>query len=370
MSETLTLELDDFQDEYWRRGWTDGLPVVAPTEPLVRAMLEAGGLEPDELLGAVPARGKVVSAHTAAVNAVMAGCLPEYFPVVLAATGAALDPAMNIHSISSSTGGSALCVIVSGPVTKQIEMNATRNVLGGGNRANSTIGRALRLMLVNALGSRVGEMDGSVLGTPAKFSLCLAEDDPPAPWTPLRVDLGYAVTDSTVTVASTEAPRVVSNHLARSGEEVARSLVTAIRNPATFSTGKSAQAIIVVGPQHADILRADGWTKDDLRAFLVENTRITLDELAEAGLRADTAASGVQVPQVPGVDGRLATIRSAADAHILTAGGTGAGVSAYFSTWPTVHTVAVTRPVHAPDSSPLTCTDDVCAVPSFLLEEK
>ena len=147
--------------------------------------------DPDTLIGFLPARGRGVTMEKAAINAVMAGCRPEYFPVVVAALEAMFDEAFNLHTVLTSTGGAALCAIVSGPIAQEIGMNARHNALGQGNRANATIGRALRLVAMNVLDSKPGESDASSFGHPGKFTLCFAEDPPPAPWEPLRVELGY-----------------------------------------------------------------------------------------------------------------------------------------------------------------------------------
>ena len=183
MAEVLELEEADVQDAFFARGWTDELPIVPPTEARVAAMLEAGGVdEPDTLIGYLAVRKRGVTLEQAATNAVMAGCLPEHFPIVVAALEAMFDPAFNLHTVLSSTGGAALCLVVSGPLAAEVGMNARHNCLGHGNRANLSIGRALRLTSINALGSVVGESDASSFGHPGKVTMCFAEDPPPAPW--------------------------------------------------------------------------------------------------------------------------------------------------------------------------------------------
>src|SRR3954447_17225121 len=156
----LDLDALETQEEFFARGWTDGLPVVAPTPERVRAMLDVALTEdPDTLIGYLPARGRGVTLEKAAINAVMAGCRPEFFPVVVAVLEAMFDEAFNLHTVLTSTGGAALCAIVSGPLAAEIGMNARHNALGQGNRANATIGRALRLVAMNVLDSRPGESD-------------------------------------------------------------------------------------------------------------------------------------------------------------------------------------------------------------------
>ena len=249
MTEVLTFEEHDVQEEFFARGWTDGLPIVAPTPERVQAMVDlVGG---DALIGYLAARGRGVTIEQAAINAVMAGCRPEYFPVVVAALEAMFDPAFNLHTVLTSTGGAALCVIVSGPIADEIGMNARHNVLGPGNRANATIGRALRLVAMNVLGSKPGESDASSFGHPGKLTLCFAEDPPPAPWEPLRVELGYDEADTTVTLVPTEGPLQLAQQLTDSAEDVLRSFGRSIGHPTWFSTGKGGHGALVLGPEHA-----------------------------------------------------------------------------------------------------------------------
>src|SRR6056297_3889780 len=183
MQETLDLPESDVQEHFFESGWTDGLPIVPPTPDRVLETMLAGGVgDPDEVVGVVPQRGVTVTAELAAINAVMAGCEPRSFPIVLAALGAMLDPAFNPNTACTSTGGAALCVIVSGPMADEVGMNGGLNALAPGNRANATIGRSLRLVASNVLGAKSGGLDGSSLGNPGKYTLCFAEDPPPAPW--------------------------------------------------------------------------------------------------------------------------------------------------------------------------------------------
>src|SRR3954451_16498908 len=199
MAERVVMEELDLQEEFFARGWTDGLPIVAPTPDRVQAMLDLVlADDPDTLIGFLPARGRGVTLEKAAINAVMAGCRPLYFPVVVAALEAMFDAAFNLHTVLTSTGGAALCAVVSGPIAQEIGMNARHYVLGPGNRANATIGRALRLGGMNVLGSKPGESDASSFGHPGKYTLCFAEDAPPVPWLGLREQLGYAGDDTTV----------------------------------------------------------------------------------------------------------------------------------------------------------------------------
>ncbi|MDE0652933.1 MAG: hypothetical protein OXI26_04735 [bacterium] len=349
MAESLnTVDLDDAEllEEFHRRGWTDGLPVVPPTPERVEALLGHAGLAADDVLGGIEARGRSLSAQQAAANATMAGCAPEHFPLAVAALCAMLDPAFNAHTVMTSTGGAAFCLLVSGPVTAELQMATRHNALGPGNRANAAVGRTLRLVARNVFGARTGEMDASSIGHPGKFTLCLAEDEPPAPWEPLRMELGYGIEDSTVTILGTEGPRQVANHLNPSPEGVLTTMAAAMRCPATYPVGKGHQAVVVLGPEHTAALIEAGWTRRRVREFLADASRVTPAEIEAAGVFLEV---GTQHDMTPGPDGRLPTVRSADDVFLVTAGGYGAGWSAYIPVWaPTLHSVAVTRRVPAP----------------------
>jgi hypothetical protein len=362
MTEVLSFDDHEVQEEFFARGWTDGLPIAAPTPERVQSLLDmvdAG--EGDTLIGYVSARGRGVTLEQAAINAVMAGCRPEYFPVVVAALEAMFDPAFNLHTVLTSTGGAALCVVVSGPIAAEIGMNARHSALGPGNRANATIGRALRLVAMNVLGSKPGESDASSFGHPGKYTLCFAEDAPPAPWAPLRVELGYDESDTTVTLVPTEGPHQLAQQLTDSADDILRSFGRSIRHPAWFSTGKGGHGILILGPEHAQFCIAAGLSRADVRERIYEAARVPADELVAAGVHLERNA---QHDMTPAADGTLASLRSPDDVLLVTAGGEGAGWSAWLPAWaPVRHAYRATRRVR-PAGEPLPeCGPDGCLVP-------
>ena len=358
---TVTVDEADAIEFAYEQGWTDGLPVVPPTPDRVQAMLDAAGLDAADVLGSVPARRKVLSAGVAATNAVMAGCRPEYFQVVVTALEAVLDPAFNVNTAATSTGGAAICVIVSGPLTDEIGMNGGLNALGSGNRANATIGRAVRLTVANALGAKSGQLDASSVGHPGKFTLCFAEKPPAAPWAPLRVERGYSPEDTTVTIMATEGPRQVANQLNESPEGVLLSFAAAMKNPSTFIVGKGGQGIVVLGHEHALAVHQAGWDKPRIRDFLAEHSRVTPAELEGGGIVLET---GAQHDMTPGADGRLPTVAGPDDIVLVTAGGPGAGWSAYLPAWaPVMHSRSITKRVRPVGEALPDCGPDDCEVP-------
>ncbi|RNL62452.1 hypothetical protein EFK50_11815 [Nocardioides marmoriginsengisoli] len=366
MRTTMTIAADDLQSHFYDQGWTDGLPIVAPTAAAVEAMLAGGGVAADEVLGAIPAHGVTMDAEHAATAAVMAGCVPEYFPIVLAAVGATLDPLFNLQVACTSTGGPALCTIVSGPLAAELAMNAEHNALASGNRANATIGRAVRFAAVNLLRTQVDGTDGSSIGNPGKYTFCFAER-PVTGWSSLREDLGYAEEDTTVTVAPTTGPIQVGNHLTAEPDAIAASLAAAMRMPSLFTTGKGgAQFVIALGVEHEAAFRDNGWTRADLRARLREGSRIRVDELRAAGIVIE---EGTHHDMSADADGYLRTVAADADIHVVSAGGAGAGWSAVIPSWaPRQHAQIATRRVRVKGEELPDCGPDSCAIDPTAME--
>jgi hypothetical protein len=362
LDDTLVVESDRVQEDFFARGWTDGLPVVAPTPRLVEAMLDQiDGADPELMIGYLPVRQRGVTLEKAAVNAVMAGCKAEYFPIVVAAIEALFDQDYNLHAILASTGGSALCVIVSGPMADEIGMNARHNLLGPGNRANATIGRALRLVAMNLLGASPGVSDASSFGHQGKYTFCFAEDPPPEPWLSLRVGLGYDAADTTVTVVPSGAPWLIAQQLTQDADAVLRTFASVMRTPSQFISGKAGQGVVLIGPEHAGFCLEAGMSQADVREFLFRESRITPAELLAAGVETERG-SGFAIE--PDAEGKLPSMASPDHILLVTAGGEGAG----WSTWipnnvPVASAHAVSRRVR-PAGEPLPeCGPDGCLVP-------
>lgn len=362
MSALLELEESDVQEEFFERGWTDGLPIVPPTPERVDAMLAAGGVDdPETLIGFLAERGRGVTLGQAATNAVMAGCLPEFFPIVVAAIEAMFDPAFNANTVLTSTGGAALCLIVAGPLAQEVGMNGRHNCLGHGNRANLTIGRALRLVATNALGSVPGVSDASSFGHPGKVTQCFAEDPPPAPWKPLSVRLGYSESDTIVTVLGAEGPHQLAQQLTQDPDDVLRSFAASIRHPAWFSTGKGGHGVLVLGPEHAGFCIRAGMTQDEVCRRVYEAARIDATTLQAEGVGLE---QGSQHEMTPASDGKIDTLLSPESVLLVTAGGEGAGWSAWIPAWaPSRHSQRASRRVRPTGEALPDCGPDGCIVP-------
>lgn len=261
---------EDEMEALFARGWTDGLPVVPPTPGRVLAMLEGTRRDPQEVVAVVPPDLVPCTVEKVAINAVLAGCRPEYLPVVLAAVEAACTDAFNMHGLLATTMPVGPVLIVNGPIRRAIGMNAGINVFGQGCRANLTIGRALQLVVRNVGGGRPGEVDRATFGSPAKIAFCFAEDEEGSPWTPLSADFGVPPGRSTVTLFPGEAPRSVVDQLARDPESLARSLAACLRTVHHPKLPLAFDAVLAVSPEHARVFREAGWDKARLVARLHE----------------------------------------------------------------------------------------------------
>jgi hypothetical protein len=257
-------------EDYFERGWTDGLPIVPPTPESVERFLDFAGLAPDLVLGAVPTRDVVVTAEHAAINAVMAGCRPEYFPTVVAAVRAHLHEKANCHSTTGTLSGASQLVVVNGPVRGEIGIESRGGCFGPGFRANATIGRALRLVIRNVCRAVPGVFDRASLSTPFRYSFCFGEDEEAKIWTPLHVERGLAPERSAVTVHSTMIVCEVMDYTSRTPETICDGWLAEILRRGIFADRFVGEAniLIVVSSEHQRYFAKSGWSKADVRRHL------------------------------------------------------------------------------------------------------
>ncbi len=265
-------EYDDPAEVCFERGWTDGLPVTPPTDERVLRMLKGTTRKATEVVGRMPPYLAECTVEKIAINAVMAGCKPEYMPVLLAAVDAALDPLFTLHGVLATTYFSGPVIIVNGPVAGRIGMNSGINALGQGNRANATIGRALNLIVRNVGGGRPGEADRATLGAPSKYTLCFAEDESDPTWEPLSVARGYAPGTSTVTLFQGHGPEAFVDQKSRTPEGLTRSLASSLVKIGHPRLVQSARAVVVLSPEHYAIYREAGWGRKRIERSLYEAT--------------------------------------------------------------------------------------------------
>lgn len=284
--ETVRLKdsLDTINRNFYRRGWTDGLPIIPPTRQRVREMLRYTDREPDERVGAIPPKNGEATLEKLAVNAVMAGCQAPYFPLVVASVEALLAEEFNLYGIQTTTHVAAPLILVNGPMAVELDINSGYNVFGQGWMANATIGRAVRLALVNIGGATPGVLDRATLGHPGKYTYCIAENEEANPWEPLHVELGYPPETSTVTVIGAEAPHNINDHVSTRAEGILTTAAFTMCGMGTNSTYLMTEAMLVLGPEHTDIIAAQGWGKEEIRRFIFETARHPKGRLKKGGM--------------------------------------------------------------------------------------
>jgi hypothetical protein len=271
------VELGESEDEIeamYERGWSDGLPLVPPTPERVARMLTGTTRDPADVVATVPPDLVECTVEKVAINAVLAGCRPEYLPVVLAAVEAACTDEFNIHGVLATTMPVTPVVVVNGTVARAIGMNSRGNALGQGNRANATIGRALQLVIRNVGGGRPGGVDRATQGQPGKYTFCFAEDEAGSPWEPLHVSRGLAADESAVTLFTGEGPRGIVDQLSRTPESLAGSFAACLRTVAHPKVMVGIDAMLVVSPEHARVFAEAGWDRARLLTELHDRLQV------------------------------------------------------------------------------------------------
>ena len=324
------IEVDDENDPIevaYERGWTDGLPIVPPTDLRIARMLSGTNRKPEEVIGLIPPNLPECTVEKVAINAVMAGCRPEYMPVVLAVVEAALKPEFSMHGLLATLGFAGPVVIANGPVTKRIGMNSKGNALGQGNRANASIGRTLQLLIRNVGGGIPQEVDRSILGNPGKYTFCFAEDEDDPDWTPLNVARGAVPGTSAVTLFHGDGVQGCVAWHSRTPEQVSRSLAMSLLAVCHPKSCQWSHAVLVLCPDHYDIYKQSGWKRNDIEAALWEALKRPGSELIRG---AQGVLEGIDPARMDETldkfnEGGLLVVR---------AGGKGAGQSAIIGGWP------------------------------------
>jgi hypothetical protein len=259
------------------RGWIDGLPFVPPNEERVAKMLAYTDRDSKEVVALLPPRWGEATVEKIAVNAVMAGCLPQYFPVVMTAISAMAEEAFNLYAVQATTHPCSPLILANGPLAKELNINRRYNALGQGWRANATIGRAVRLTLLNIGGGEPGVLDRATLGHPGKYSYCLAENEAESPWMPLHVEKGFSKEDSTVTVFGAEAPHNINDHRSTTARDILKMIVHTIAIPGCNNAITGGEFLLLLGPEHAATIAGDGFSKEEVKKFLFEEARVPVE---------------------------------------------------------------------------------------------
>lgn len=269
---------EDLAELCYEQGWSDGLPVVPPTESKVKSILEYLGRDPQEEIGEIPPRNGIATLEKIAINSVMAGCLPEYVPVVIAAVQAMLEEEFLLSGVEATTHACVPLTIVSGPIVKELNFNSKTAVFGAGSRANATVGRAIRLILWNIGGVRPGETDKATFAHPGRYSYCIAEDEDANPWEPLHVERGLSAETSAVSVFACDAPVCIYG-VSATGRGTLKWIADTMVSPAFANFFRMGQMLVVIGPRHVRFIAEEGWSKRDVKEFLFENARHRLSDV-------------------------------------------------------------------------------------------
>lgn len=349
-------KISEFFDLYYEKGWTDGLPVYPPTERAVQAMLRFTDRKPGDIVAVLPPRNGAATVEKIAINAVMAGCRPEYLPVLITAVEAVAQPEYNLYGRQTTTHPGAHLMIINGPIRKELDVNCRHNVFGQGWRANATMGRALRLILINVGGNEPGVTDMATHGHPGKYSYCMGEDEEGSPWRPFHVERGLAPESSAVTLLCAEAPHNINDQVSKTPEmylESAASTMATLGGNGLYRSGLRGEQALVMTSESAHWIAEFGWSKDDVKAFLFEHARKPVRELRNRGGWGksplpgfiDTRDDDAMVPIVARPENILVLVAGGYQRHmnaLLTAG----------------YSSSVTRPITLKDGTPLRSTRD------------
>ena len=349
----------DLVEWYFAQGWTDGLPVVPPSPEKVAAMVAALGGEPDLVECKIPPRYGSLTREVLAINLVMAGCLPEYAPVVRAALLALATPAFNLNGVQATTHMAAPLLVVNGPVAGEIGMNGGVNAFGSGNRANATIGRAIRLVLLNVGGGWPGDLDKSTLGHPGKYTYAVCENEAESPWAPYHVEHGFAAEQSSVFVIAAEPPHSVTNHVADDPEGILDSICSATSTIANNNAVSSGHCAVVIGPEHARTIAGKGWTRHDVKSYLHMNSGNLFRALV-----FDHRYGRVYNRNLPrwykrDLASRIPIVPSPEHIHLFVIGGAAGRFSAFIPGWGHMSS-PVLRGIDGGSSDGPVCVDGTC----------
>lgn len=307
-------DAEKVSNEFYIKNQTDGLPIIPPTRSRVDKFLKYSDLKPEEIIAILPPKRGKTTLEKVAINAVMAGCLSNFMPVVQHAVKAVSQEKFNLPGINATTHPISICAIVNGPVSTELAINSGAGCLGPGNIANATIGRALRLSMINIAGAVPGIGDHATMGSPAKYSFCFAEAESESPWEPLHVEIGYKSDVSTVTMMAAEAPQNVNDHRSTKAEDLLDTIIHTAAVAGCNNSHVPGELLIIMGPEHAKTVYDDGWTKDDVKKYIHEKAIVPV-ELGDRG--------GRKLDEKWIIEGMVKITRSPEDVVLVVAGGPG-----------------------------------------------
>ena len=352
----------DLIELYYERGWSDGLPVVPPTQEKVDAIVNLLGGDPQHIECKVAPRWGALTREVLSINMVMAGCRPEYAPIVRAAMLALTDRAFNLNGVQATTHVAAPLIIVNGPIARDAGMNGGANAFGSGNRANATIGRAIRLIMLNVGGGWPPDLDKSTLGHPGKYTYCVTENEAESPFAPYHVEQGYRADDSTVFAIAAEAPHSVTDHHCNDPEGILDTMCSAMSTIASNSAVLGGHCTVVLGVEHAITIARYGWSRSDIRHYLWMNSGNAFRTISRDHRYGTVYNRNLPKWLKRDLDSRIPIVPSANNIHLFVMGGRAGRFSAFIPGWGHMST-PVLRPIEAAAvPSDDGCVDGACAL--------
>lgn len=300
--------------EFYEKRMTDGLPIIPPTQVRVEKFYRYTSRDPGDVIAALPPRMGMATVEKVAVNAVMAGCIPQMMPLLESCIEGIGREEFNLAGINATTHPVAVAVVVNGPVVRDLNFNPGAGCLGPGNLPGATLGRALRLCLMNIAGAVPGVGDHATMGSPAKYSYCLAENEDESPWEPLHVERGLSGDDSAVTLLGVEAPHNVNDHRSREPEDILDTIIHTASTAGCNNSHVPGELLVIMSPEHAETLASHGWTRDDVKNYIHEGVVVPAGLADRGGRKLDDGLI---------VDGMVHLTRSPSDVVLVVAGGAG-----------------------------------------------
>lgn len=300
--------------EFYMKKQTDGLPIIPPTGERVRKFIEFSGKNRDDLIAVLPPRSGKATVEKIAVNSVMAGCIPQFMPVIQHSIKAVSHPKFNLPGITATTHSVAVCMILNGPIAGEISINSGTGCLGPGNIANATIGRAMRLCLINIGGAVPGIGDHATMGSPSKYSYCFGEAENENPWDSLHVERGFKADESTVTVMGLDSPHNVNDHRSKTAEDLLGTIIDTASVAGCNNSHVPGEMLVIMSPEHAKTVADDGWSKEDVKKYIHQNALVPVELGDKGGRKLDSK-------WVTG--GKVQITRKPDDVVVVVAGGPG-----------------------------------------------
>ena len=300
--------------EFYMKKQTDGLPIIPPTGERVRKFIEFSGKNRDDLIATLPPRSGKATVEKIAVNSVMAGCIPQFMPVIQHSIKAVSYPKFNLPGVNATTHPVAICTILNGPIAGEMGINSGTGCLGPGNIANATIGRAIHLCLMNIGGAVPGIGDHATMGSPSKYSYCFGEAENENPWEPLHVKRGFKADESTVTVMGLDSPHNVNDHRSKTAEDLLDTIVDTASVAGCNNSHVPGEMLVIMGPEHAKTVADDGWSKEDVEKYIHKNALVPVELGDRGGRKLDSKWV---------IDGKVQITRKPDDVIVVVAGGPG-----------------------------------------------